>query len=124
NDGVVEFLAADYIHHFRFHQRLFGQHADVGSDESDLDARVAVFDGFSDADVAGEARSAGEQYEQFVVLAGADRLFRRDVVRWGVEQARAFEHSSGIGEPDGIPVRFNLTRSGPARACTPIEILK
>ena len=85
---------------------------------------LAVFDGLGDADVAGESGSAGEEHEQFVVLAGADRFFRRDVVRRGVEQARAFEHARGIGEPDRIPVRFDLTRRGPARTGASIEILK
>ena len=40
DDGVVEFLAASYVDYFRFHQRLLGQHADVGSDEGDLDVRI------------------------------------------------------------------------------------
>ena len=124
HDGVVEFLAAGYVNHFGFHQRLLGQHADVRSDEGDLDVRIAVFDGLGDADIAGKSRRAGEQHEQFVVLAGADRFFRRDVVRRGVQQARALQHSGRIGEPDRIPVRFNLTRSGPARTGAPIEILK
>ena len=124
HDGVVEFLAAGYVNDLCFHQRLLGQHANVGSDESDLDVRIAVFDGLSYADVARESRSACEQHEQFVVLAGSDRFFRCDVVRRGVQQPRAFQHPCGIGEPDRIPVRFNLARGGPARAGAPIEILK
>ena len=85
---------------------------------------MAVFDGLGDAHVARKSWSAREQHEQFIVLTGADRLFRRDVVRRGVEQARAFEHSGRIGEPDRIPVGLDLTRGGPARTCAPIEILK
>ena len=124
DDGVVEFLAAGYVDDFRFHQRLLRQHADVGSDEGNLDVRIAVFDRLSDADVAREARRAGEKNEQFVILTGADGLFRGNVVRRGVEQSGALQHARRIGEPDRIPVRFNFTRSGPARACAPIEIFK
>src|SRR5208337_4363009 len=59
DDGVVELLAADDVNDLRVHQRLFGQHADVGSDEGDLDVRIAVFNGLGYADVAREPRSAG-----------------------------------------------------------------
>jgi len=52
----------------------------VGSDEGNLDVRIAVFDRLSDADVAREARRAGEKNEQFVILTGADGPFRGNVV--------------------------------------------
>ena len=124
DDGVVELLAAGYVNYLCLHQRFFRLHADVGSDKSDFDVRIAVFDGLGYADVAVEPRSARKQHEQFVIFAGADRLFRRDVVRRGVEQARALDHPGRISEPDRIPVRFDFTRRGPARASAPVEILK
>src|SRR5258708_22105122 len=124
DNGVVEFLAAGYVNHFRFHQGLLGQDADMGSDESDLDVRIAVFDGLSDADVARKSRRAREQYEEFVVLAGADRFFRCDVMWRGVQQARAPQPSGRIGAPNRIPVRFNFTPGGAARAGPPIANLK
>ncbi|RXH55569.1 hypothetical protein GRAN_2426 [Granulicella sibirica] len=41
-----------------------------------------------------------------------------------VEELRAFKHSCGIGEPDGIPVRLDFACSGPAGAGSTIKVLE
>ena len=66
-DRVVEFLAHHEIDFTTILQRPFGQHADMRSDESDLNLRIGFLDLFYQANVAGEARSAGEQHQELVV---------------------------------------------------------
>ena len=47
----------------------------------------------------------------------------RELLR-SVEQPGALQHSGRIGQPDRIPIRFDLTSCGPARACAAIKIFK
>ena len=75
--------------------------------------------------VARPADGAGEEDQEFVVLAESRSTLRPgDVVRVGVEQARALQHAGRIGEPDRVPVGLDFAGGGPARAGATIEILK
>ncbi len=85
NDRVIEFLAADDIDYFGFHQSLFRQNADVRSHEGDLDGGICFLDGLGNPHVALKARGTGEEHEQFVILGDANGFFGADVMRWGVE---------------------------------------
>src|SRR5258708_20293979 len=93
-------------------------------DKSNFDLGIGVLDGLGEADVTGEAGRAGEQHEELIVLRDLDGLFTREVVRWGVKEARSFEHTGRISQPHGIPIRLNFTRSGPPRPSASVEILK
>src|SRR5258707_2106961 len=94
------------------------------SDKSNLDLGIGVLDGLGEADVTGEAGRAGEQHQELIVLRDLNGLFTREVMRWGVKEARSFEHTGRISQPHGIPIRLNFTRSGPPRPSASVEILK
>ena len=42
----------------------------------------------------------------------------------GIEHTRTLEQAGRVGEPDGVPVGFNLARCGPARARATVEVFK
>ena len=94
------------------------------ADEGDLDLGIAVLNGLSDADIALEAGSAGEQDQEFVVLGDAYGFLGGDVMGRSVKQTRPLDHAGRVGEPDGVPIGFDFARSGPARARASIKIFK
>ena len=124
DNGVVEFLAADHIDDLVLEQRLFRQDAHVRTDKRNLDIRIGVLNRFRQADIAGESGRAREKNQQLVVLTNANGLFRRNVVRRSIQQARSFEHARGIREPDRIPVGLDFARGRPARTRASIEVFK
>ena len=85
---------------------------------------VGLLDGLGHLLVAIPAHGAGEEDEELVVLERFDDFGPLDVVRWGVEEAGAFEHAGGIGEPDGVPVGLDLAGGGPAGTGSTVELLK
>ncbi len=60
----------------------------------------------------------------FVVFADFDRLAPVDFVGRGVDDSAAGNQAGGIGEPNGIPIRFDLAGCGPTRACAAVEIFE
>jgi len=122
--GVVELFAGHEINDRTIAQGLFGQHTDVRPHEADFDVRIGVLDGAGQPDVAGEARGARKQHQEFVFLGNLDGLLAADMVRGGVEQARPFQHARRVGEPYRVPIRFDFARGGPARSCPSIEVFK
>src|SRR5947209_2508585 len=81
-------------------QRLLGQCSHVRPDETDLQSGIKFLQTRGQGAVALEAWCAGEENQKFVVLQDLDSLFGGDVVRRSVEQARALQHSRGIGQPN------------------------
>ena len=57
--------------------------------------RIGVLHCLRQSHVAGEARGAGKQHQEFVILADLDGLFRGDVVRRSIQQPRALQHAAG-----------------------------
>ena len=95
-----------------------------GPTKVDLDGGVGGLDGLREGVVTGPAYGRRKEHEELEVFGDLDGLVGRDVVRWSVEQARAFEQTGGVSEPDGIPVRLDLADCGPAGACAAIKVLK
>jgi penicillin amidase len=76
---------------------------------------------FGNLDIDVETGRGGEKHQQFELSRHRDGLFDRDFVRRGVDYFAVGQHAGGIAEPDGIPVGFDLPRSGPAGTRTSIE---
>src|ERR1700722_7186276 len=124
DDGIIELAAADEVEGAALVESLVRRGRDRRPDEGDLDGRIGGLDGLGEALIAFPTYGRGEEDEELVLLANLDGLGCRDVVRWRVEQARSFEETGGIGEPDGIPVGLDLTGGGPARTGAAVEILE
>ncbi len=93
-------------------------------DEADLDARLLVFHRPSHAQIAEETDGGSKKNHELVILSYANNFLGRYVMRRPIKQAAAFEHSRRIGQPNRIPVGFNLACGGPARARSAIKLLK
>ena len=65
--------------------------------------------------------SAGVSIE---VFADFDGFVSGDVVGRGIQQTRAFQHAGRIGQPNRIPVRFDLSSSRPTRTGAAVKVLE
>src|ERR1700691_5006835 len=117
---VVELLAHHEIDLSAILERPFRQHADVRSDKGNLDLGIDLPDLLDQPNVAGEARSAGKQNEKLVIPGNFNGLFRRHVMRRGIEQSSAFEHSGRVSKPDRVPITFNFASGRPTRTGTSV----
>src|ERR1700744_4341085 len=124
NDGEVELAAADEVEDFALVEGAVGVCGDWRSDESDLDGGVRALDGSGEAVVTGPAYGRGEEDEEVEVFGDLDGFIRGDVVGRGIEELRSFEHASGIGEPDGVPVGLDLAGGWPTGAGATVKIFK
>jgi hypothetical protein len=124
DNGVIELAAADEVEHGTLVESLVRRGGDRRSDECNANRWIRSLDCLSQPLITFPAHSRGEEDEELVVLTDPDGLVGGDVVRWRIEQARSFKEACGIGEPDGVPVGFNLPCCGPARTCAAIEVFK
>ncbi len=124
NNGVVELAAANEINVAAFLKRTLRQRCHMRANEGNLEVRIGLFHLGGQTDIARESRGAGEQQQDLILLGELNRLLGGDVVRWSVQQARTFQHSSRIGEPDRVPVGLNLSGSGPARTGSSIKVFE
>src|ERR1700722_3570867 len=124
DNGMVEFTAGDKIDIFAGRQCFIGLDVAMRPNEGNLHTGIGFFNLANELDVALESHGGGKQNEEFVVFANLHGLLPVDLVRRGVEQTTSRNHSSWIGEPNGIPIRFDLAGCGPTRTCAAVEILK
>src|ERR1700730_9171197 len=94
------------------------------SDEGNLHAGIGFFNLSNELYVAVESHRGGKQNQEFVVFANLHSLLPVDVVWRGVEQTTPGNHAGGIGEPNGIPIGFDLAGCRPTGACSAVEIFK
>jgi len=124
DDGEVELAAADEVDDVALVEGAIRVRGDRRPDEGDPDGWIRFLDGLSEGMVAGPADGRGEEDEELVTLGDLDGLFGGDVMRRSIEEARAFEHTGRIGEPDWIPVGLDLAGCGPAGAGAAIKVLE
>ena len=124
DNGMIELPLRDEIDVFAGVQRLFRLVVTVGTHEGDFEVRLRLLDLANQLDVASEAHGGGEEDQKFVVFRNFNRLLPIHLMRRGVEKTAAGEHSSGIGEPDRVPVGLYLTGRGPPRAGSAVEVFE
>src|SRR5690348_820089 len=122
--GVIKFAAHNKVDVITGHQTLIGLHLHRRSHKGNPETGLHLFHPASKLDVVLKTDSGREKNYKFVVLCDFDGLLRSDFVRRSIQQAAAGQHSRGIGEPHGVPVRLNLARSGPPRTCATIKLLE
>ena len=91
HDGVVELAAADEVEHRALVQRAVRVGRHRRPDKRDANRRIGCLDGLGQPLIALPAHGRGEQHQELVVLADLDGLFGRDVMRRGIQQARALQ---------------------------------
>src|SRR4029077_1948428 len=96
----------------------------VGTDEGDLKTWMRFLDLADEFYVAIETNRRGEKDQKFVLFADFDGLLPVNLVRRGVQQTAARDHTGGIREPHGIPVGIEFAGRGPTRARAAVEILE
>src|SRR6266853_1813059 len=124
DDGVIELAAGHKFDVFAGIQCFVGLDVAVGADKGDLEARIGFLDLADQLDVALETDGGSEQHQEFVVFADFNGLLPIDLGRASVHQAAARNHAGRVGQPNGIPIGFDLARRGPPRTRSAIEILK
>ena len=102
--GIVELAAADEVERGALVQRAVRVGGHRRADKGNADRRVGRLDGFGHALVAFPADRRGEEDQELVILADLDGLVGGDVVRRGVQQARALKKAGRIGEPHRVPI--------------------
>src|SRR5712672_155209 len=124
DDGVIELAAGHKFDVFAGIQGFVGLDVPMGADKGDLEAGIRFLNLADQLDVALEAHCGGEQDKEFVLFADFDGLLPIHLGRAGVQKAASGDHARRVGQPNGIPIRFNLARRGPPRTRSAIEILK
>ena len=124
HNSVIEFAANDEINVLARQQTFRRLDLHLGPDEADLDSRLLVFHRASHAQVAEETHRGGKQNDELVVLRYAHNFLGRYVMRRPVQQAAPGKHTRGVGQPNRIPIGFNLTCGGPARTRSAVEFLE
>src|SRR5882762_10030479 len=124
DDGVVELAAGHKLDVFAGIQCFVGLDVPMGADKSDLEAGIPFLNLADQLDVALESDCGGEQHQEFVIFADFNGLLPIHLGRAGVQKAASGDHARRIGQPNGIPIRFNLARRGPPRTRSAIKILK
>ena len=123
HDLVIEFLANHEVNRVAGKQALVRPRPDMRSYEADLDTGIGLLHGLRQRAIVHEARGRREQHDELEVARHRGDLRGRDLVRWRVDDLAVFEHASRVAQPDGIPVRFDLARGGPAGTRSAIEVL-
>ena len=103
-DRIVELAPAYKIDRRAFIQRLLRRRSHRRPNKRYLDARISRFNRLCQPLITLPPGRAGKEHEKFIVLADPDGFVCRDVMRRGVQQPRAFQHSSRICQPDRIPI--------------------
>ncbi len=124
DDRIVEFAAANKIQHRAFVQRAVGIRRYRRPHKRNPHRRIGRLDRFGQSLIALPAHCRREENKELILLANFDRFFRRDVVRWRIEQSRALQQTGGIRQPYRVPVGFNLARGRPARSGAAIKTLE
>jgi hypothetical protein len=124
NDRVIELAAADEVERRTLVEGFVRRGGDRRADKGDFDGGVGRLDGLGEALIALPADGGGEEDQEVIILADLDGLVGGDVVGVGIEQTRTLQHSSGVGQPDGVPVRLNLARGRPARTRAAVKVLE
>ncbi len=122
--GVIEFPAHDEIQRRAFLERRFRQRGNVRADEGDFQLRIGCLHGSGQLDVPLKSRRAGEEHQKLELFADLDGLGGIHLVRRGVQQTRALQHSGRVGEPYRIPVRLDFAGGWPARTGATIIVLE
>jgi hypothetical protein len=113
DDREVELTAADEVDGGAPVERFVGRSGDGWTDESDLNRRICLFNDSGHLLIALPAHAAGEENEELVILKDLDHLLPFDVVGWRIEKSGSLQHASRIGEPNRVPVGFDLAGSRP-----------
>src|SRR5690242_3872253 len=94
------------------------------ANKSNLHPRIHFFNLANQFDVALKTNRRGKQNQELIVFADFHRLLPVHFVRRSVEQPAPGDHPGRIGQPNRIPIRFNLSRRGPPRTGPAVEILE
>ena len=124
DDGEVELAAADEVDDVALVERAIGVGGDGRSDERDLDGGVRLFDRLGEGVVTRPADGRGKEDQELVALRHLDGLFGADVVGRRIEELGALEHACRVGQPNRIPIGFDLAGSRPAGAGATVKVLE